>query len=447
MDIVLGAITGFLYDEQLLWFALSLLSVAVSAALLLTATQGVRVIAPVHLFLIYYICFVYIGSFIGFLESPNEYAKTFRIVTIGLLCFGAGVAFSSAYHGFDSGKELDRIKAQPLKDPWTTPYHIHALFCVFAGGLVLAAMYFVHAGTIPAFAEVVETARVNATRGGGYFWLAIAIVLPFVCLTSIGKTIIAKNSRSKMVTASVFFITVFVMFLTATKDLIPFFLLWIVFFFQFYAGRISKKLIFVPVVSLLIALVLSGFTMAHQLSLEEDTTFIMFAIGKLSNRVIFAVVDVVQFLIHNIPLNYDYFLGYSYWMNIRAALVPGHFLGFGGWVNTEAFDMGGGATVPVVAEFYANFGEWGSYIAMIYAGFIVQTIYIYFLRKLAADKRLDTLIATTFLSMGLVSLAINSVFGYILYILLPVGACLVFVKRFPAVLRLLTMRNTAQQSN
>jgi len=362
-----------------------------------------------------------------FAGSPDQYAQTYRVISLGLFFFSIGVLFSSFYHNFSAIKELNKIKLQPLKDPWRKPVSMHAIFCLCLCGFALSFLYFYHAGGIPAFAALVETARVEATRGGGYFWLGISILLPFVCLIFIGKALAYKSKKITVQSALFFLITSLIMFFTATKDLIPFFLLWIVFFFQFYSGRINKKLLLVPFISLAIAIAMAGFTMSHKLEVGYNKGFFSFALEMFSQRVFFAVVNVVHFIVENFPEKYPFLLGYSYWMNLRAAL-PGADIGFGGWINMEAFNMGGGATVPMIAEFYANFGELGAYSGMLLAGFIVQSIYIYLLRSLATEKRLDTLISITFLGMGLVTLAINSVFGYLFYTLIPVLACFCFLK-------------------
>lgn len=400
----------------------SILLLATSCAILGLAIRGAFVLPPVILFLIYYILFLYIGAFIRFIESPQEYSGTLRIISFGIFFFSLGSYFASLLRNFNSEIEFNRVRAQALSDPWGA--NMLPVTLLFGAGLLLSLFYFFVSG-IPFFAEVLETARVEATAGNGYFLLGISAVLPFSSLVFIGKALARRKLKETFIAVCAVIVTSGVMLLAALKDLVPFFLLWIVFLFQFYYGRLSKKMLLVPVVSVAIAIVMAGYTMKHKIELGfADGSVVEFALEMVSYRIFFAVVDVVHFIFVSFPDIYDYWYGYSYWMNLVAA-APGADVGLGGWINEEAFGMGGGATVPVVAEFYLNFGEAGTYIGMFLVGIGVQSVYIMLLRKYSTKKRVDYLVGLTFFGMGLVSLAINSVFGYLLYTLLPVLACFI----------------------
>jgi oligosaccharide repeat unit polymerase len=415
-----------IYSGMTVWASVSIFILLISASLIYIAVYGAFVLSPAVFFLIYYILFLYVGTLIRFVEDPQEYQKTLRIVTLGIFFFSIGVLYTSIVRRFRSAVEFNKIRKRSLIDPWAS--NMPAVLGLFAGGLLLALLYFIHAGGIPAFAAEVETARVDATAGGGYFLLGISVVMPFASLVLLGKALARKKLKGIFIAIAAVLATSAIMLLAALKDLVPFFLLWIVFMFQFNYGRLSKKMMLVPLVSVSIAVVMAGFTMKHKVEQGYfDVSLLQFALEMISDRIFFAVVDVIHFIFKFFPERYDYWFGYSYWMNLTGVL-PGADVGFGGWINTEAFGMGGGATVPVVAEFYVNFGEAGTYSGMFLTGIIVQSIYIYLLRKLAFVKRLDYLIALTFLGMGLVTMAVNSVFGYLLYTLAPIWACFIGLK-------------------
>ena len=130
-------------------------------------------------FVLLYFFFLIIGCYYLVYLNPHVYRNTLYLVNSGFLFFCLGSFISSNLNKLSKHDFLNFRNAS-IQDSYLNMPTAIALTIIAAVSVVLSAFYFKEG--IPFYSHDVDEARLEASSGGGYFYVGFAIFLPIVVL-------------------------------------------------------------------------------------------------------------------------------------------------------------------------------------------------------------------------------------------------------------------------
>src|SRR3990172_667997 len=344
-----------------------------------------------QLFSFFYIFFILAGAYYLFYSNPGGYGRTLLIINASFLFFGAGSFFSATVNVFGR-EDIVSYRSRELSGRFKhVPAMMSLALLVFVSCL-LAALYFRNG--IPLFSLDIDLTRLEASRGGGYFFMGFTGILPLAVLLLMGRLYLREGRKPRLFFLLAFFLCVLFDVLSGYRAPLASLLLMLLLLHFYIKGRFTWKSILIGLS--LFAVVFFGITYWKL----NDTPDIIGFLGQVFlHRVILDNPLAVSLVADVIPQRIDFFLGKSYIMDFLSAL-PGPGISFGGWLfsQTPSQELFGLAmlTPTLVGEFYANFSLIGACLLMFGFGFALNNIYIKLLRSKKEAARLAFMIAVAF---------------------------------------------------
>lgn len=344
--------------------------------LLIMSRNGRFVLKPSFFFFALFIQAYLIGIMITTIYNPyglvleKDKIILFNIVPHLYIFFIAlGTFFARFMYRF-TRKEINNFNSKKyfVEDSSTSFYLINTIATLLS--LILGILYFKNG--IPFFAANKELSRVTMIRGGGYFFLAITLMIP---LFSLNGWYFSKLKNNKMF-SFFYFVTIVIgislMIFSLFKSPIARLIL-IVFIYQMLMRKkkINIKKLASPI--LLISIVVFGFI---YFNIGEFSRAYEYFIKRLFLMNSYDLYHVFKFF----PDSIDFLAGKALIMDLKA-LAPGPGISFDGWMYSLIYPMYyQGGINSSIGEIWAELG-WLFPIVGLLWGWVLELVFIKFIRK------------------------------------------------------------------
>jgi oligosaccharide repeat unit polymerase len=232
----------------------------------------------------------------------------------------------------------------------------------------------------------------------GYFQQFYIVIIPLVVLFFGSKYLLYRNAIFKWLWIVGALLAGLLLAVSLQRWPLMFFILLNYVLYSAYNGKIryGETLGFA-----LAALLLFGF-LTYIRGMEDLEMVATWLVA----RIFFTQVEVFYSIMEMFPKHFDYFAGAALLGDIKGVL-PGPDAGFSRWLFDEYFRVHGNGTAPTLflGELFADFGYVGIIAGGVLAGFLMQLIYIYFVR---GRKNLMRLVYYAFLTMAVAELAVTT---------------------------------------
>lgn len=339
--------------------------------------------------------------------APQLDFPTMALVLFGYAALLAG-GMTAGYHRSSGGvgdqpAALARLVRKASQE--------RVLLATVAAGYLAAVAFVAMAGGIPALQPEAEQARIDARAGRGYITIGIIwlVTLPSVALVA------AKLTRGPIAWIGIALLTVAsALTLAVLGNRAPVMVLaigvaWVVITRN---GQLPSWRLVLPAVGLGLVLL----ALAAVLRAGEAMTLDL--IMSRSMWVLYVNASNLQRLLTFIPSEHSYLFGTSYAMD-AAVLLPGPQPNFATWLK-DAMQLefaGGGLTIGLVGELYANFGPAIAVAGMFVAGIALGSIR----QRLRVATPLDRAFVIL-LSMALAGIVQSGILSVLLYQIAPLTA-------------------------
>jgi oligosaccharide repeat unit polymerase len=355
---------------------------------------------------LFLVAFWVVGSGFGPLHSASIQASGSTIALI-LLSAAAFVAGGLASMGRPIPIESHQMSAHSHAISRPILVLLMALFCA---GLATAFVLFAVMGGPAVLGTNVEDARIEARRGLGFLVIATISLVTLPALVFVAEA--ARRRSGRLPAALGLTVGVVVLGLLGQRYPVVVLILGAAWLVLTTHNRLpSRRSIIVLGILVVAGLVVGGILRAGEAISTDLFTARLTWLGYVNTANI-------ETLVQLIPDRIGYLFGRGYLIDL-AVLVPGPQPNFGEWLKTEAgLDFpGGGITIGLIGESYANWGPVVAIAAMLGAGWSYARVR----RVLTPHDSIDR--AFVFLlSMSLMSVLNSGIVSVALYDTAPLVA-------------------------
>ncbi len=440
---VLGCylVTG---GEDLVLFILAL-ALYFSTALILLKNTGGFMITPALMFYLIFTILIYIAG-LGFFFSDGAeaiYAGGVRNYTFyltlqgGVFTLALGTIMATMAFNFVPRVELQRFRNLPWQDDHQEPGQLITFVLLAIMALLATTFYIKQRGFIPLVEiiraqgqgnvyELAGQARALFSRSGrgagsylygGYFLQFYFVILPFITLFVGAKYLHYRRKSLLLLWLLLGLTTGFFLAMSLQRWPLMFFIILNYLLYANYATKI-KTTHAIFFISMTIALF-------GMLTYIRGTTDYGVLIEALQRRIFHTTSEVLYAIIEIFPDHFAFLGGRGLLADLKG-VIPGPDIGFSSRMFNAVYRAYGNGTAPTVfwGQMYADFGLPGVWIGSMGAGFVMQTIYIVYLRS---KKILLHLVIYAMMTMALAALAITNLisavfqFGMVTILLLLVS--------------------------
>lgn len=409
--------------------------------------KGKIIISPAIAFAFMYIVFIYIGSIIHFFQSQNitytisypfeKYNYNLLILTnLGFLFLAIGVFIANKYFSFNHKTEVSKFYEskiiQDMPRLITNPvFHACVLLCLACGIIAI-----ISAKTIPIihnilhpgnFLEVMNLRNhFSSTPGIGVLQFFYIRIFGFLSLIVLLTCAIDKSIKNKMVLLFIMPPLLFYLVMSTHRSYILEYI-WLVVILFLYKGVDLKSNNLLKYLGISLLFFVSITALKYNVNLF-DITGILYILYLTVIRFFFAQMLPLAFMTEAFPARFDFLWGQSF-IDDLSVFLPGVQITFTMWVSkqlTSYIDDIGSAPTTVFGELYVNFSMYGALIGIFILGFLIQYLYIKFIRS---KRTISNICLLTFFTFAISYMNIMGFFfGFILR-LLPVIICFFIIRR------------------
>jgi oligosaccharide repeat unit polymerase len=351
-----------------------------------------------------YLAMILIPSFFVFFEqtNPARYRFIFAVVSV-LVTVPIGTFLANILLKFKK-EDIKRYFRESILENSLEIHHSIVYLMLLIGVIVLTLIYIREVTTIPVFymiknlgeyeilAELREESFKLLSSPLSYIYYVLRVLIyPFLIMVSFGYY---RNSHKK--TWFFAFILTFILgvlfasFSIAKQPVAAIFLIFFFFFYLYNSGKIKMKTIIIAI-SLIFA-----FPIFVVLSIQHGRGMSFFNLLSVLARRLFYVPSMVLYYYYEIfPDQINYLYGRS--MRNLAWLMGKEYFNPANYVYQYIFPMrlkSGLANAAFIGNLNADFGIYGVLTGGVFAGFLMQSIQIYLLRK---EKTVLNIAAYSFL--------------------------------------------------
>ncbi|MFB0517192.1 MAG: hypothetical protein ACETWG_11400 [Candidatus Neomarinimicrobiota bacterium] len=417
--------------EDTVLLILSLVIYGLSAYVLVRQAGGL-IITPTTLFFLLFTIFTYIGGLILFFSNGEGVSygggdrnyTFYLVIHMGILALVLGVLFAAISFRFSPRRELNLFRRTPWRDVHDLPGD--TIFIALVGIVALfMSMWFMYSrGTLPLIEalmaqgrenvyELAVTARAEYSRYGrgagqyfyqGYFQQFYIVILPFVTIYVGSKYLHYRRAGLLILWIVLGIITTFFLTMSLQRWPLMFFVIMNYVVYASYIGRIRvAHALFFAIVTL---------ALFSSLTYIRGSENLAIAMHWVVTRIFMVNVDVLYSILEMFPEHFAFFGGQAILSDLKG-LLPGPNVGFTRWLFDALYRVYGNGTASTMlwGELYADFGLGGVWISSLLVGFVMQSVYITFIR---GRKNLLRLVLYTFLFVASGLLAIGGLVGIII---------------------------------
>ena len=430
--------------ENPVLLALSL-TIYLFTALVLLKNAGGFTVTPALMFYLLFTILIYISGLGFFFTDGVEsiYGGGVRNYTFylaihgGILTLALGTIMATISFNFRPTLELLRFRDLTWNDYHREPGYIITLVLLGILALSATAFFIQQRGFIPIIEilraqgqsniyELAGQSRALFSRFGkgagtylygGYFQQFYLVILPFLTLVIAAKYL---HQRKKIIlslwlVAGV--VTGFFLVMSLQRWPLMFFIILNYILYTSYSSRIKATH---SIFFILVALSLFGL-----LTYIRGVTEFEVLLVWLKNRIFRTQSEAFYAVFEMFPDHFAFFGGSGVLRDLKGVL-PGPDAGYSRWMFDALYRVYGNGTAPTIfwGQMYADFNLLGVWIGSMAAGFVMQTVFIIYLRS---KKVLLHLVIFTMLTMALAELAVSNLmiiifqFGMITLFLLVVS--------------------------
>lgn len=414
-------------------------------ALVLLKNAGGFTVTPALMFYLLFTILIYVSGLGFFLTDGVEsiYGGGVRNYTFylalhgGILTLALGTIMATISFNFRPTSELHRFRALTWNDHHREPGH--QITFVLLGIIALSATVFFiqQRGFIPIIEVLRAQGQENVyelagrTRAlfsrtgigagtylyGGYFQQFYLVILPFLTLVVAAKYLHQRKKILLLLWLVASVVSGFFLVMSLQRWPLMFFIILNYVLYTSYSARIKTTH---TIFFILLALSLFG-----MLTYIRGITEFEVLLTWLKNRIFRTQSEAFYAIFEMFPDHFAFFGGGGIFRDLKG-ILPGPDAGFSRWMFDALYRVWGNGTAPTIfwGQMYADFNLPGVWIGSLAAGFVMQTIYIIYLRS---KKVLLHLVIFAMLTMAMAELAVSNLmsavfqFGIVTLLLLVIS--------------------------
>lgn len=308
------------------------------------------------------------------------------IPNLYLITFSFGTFVSRIINKFNKSEiEFFNISDYFIEEDRTSVYVVNFIAIVLS--LILGAFYFRNG--IPLLETNKELSRVAAIRGGGYYFLAITLLIPLFSLIGYYYSKIYKNKYlNKFYILTILTGIVMMIFSLFKSPLARLILILFTFRMLFYKKKVRIDKIVLLMLTLII--IIFTFILVNKRELSTSVDYLIKRLFLINSYDLYHVFTLF-------PEKIDFLHGKGLLMDIKA-LAPGPSISFDGWMYSIIYpNYFQGGINSSIGELWAELG-WGSLFIGFIWGYILERVFINFIRK---PQTISNVLFYSFLVFGL----------------------------------------------
>lgn len=382
-------------------------------------------ITPAALFFLFFTIFTYVGGLTLFFSSGEGVSygggdrnyMFYLAIHAGIMAIALGSIFATIAFGFSPQRELARFRRSAWREKYNQPGDNLVITLIGLVALTMSVIYIYNRGSLPIIQvllaqgepdlyDLAYTAREEFSRYGrgagsyfyqGYFQQFYLIILPFVTLFIASRYLYYRKAILMVLWLGLGILSSFFLAVSLQRWPLMFFLFMNYVLYVYYVGRIriSHALAFGTLILSLFGL------LTYIRGMENFGMLVDWVVARLFDT----DVNVLYSMFEMFPQHFQFFGGQAIFGDIKAVL-PGPDVGFSRWLFDAVYKTYGNGTAPTIfwGELYADFGLPGVLTGSLLAGFIMQWLYITFIRS---AKKLHRLVIFAIITVALAGLAIT----------------------------------------